>query len=181
MGISTRKAGTVVKCPKCAGEIIVPSPDEPQTSDEPAEQAIAPPVEQPGAAPAGPAAPFEEKDFEAYFNEAANGSIGATAPARTETAPPESVPESAAVPPPPPPPARRGLFLTLGALIFSIIVILLLLILVFVLGVVIGKQMAPRDTAASTHLQSVANRHNCKCRHITFLCCTSSVKFWQQT
>ncbi len=27
MAISRRKAGTVVRCPKCAGDIIVPSPD----------------------------------------------------------------------------------------------------------------------------------------------------------
>src|SRR5436190_21434974 len=37
MGISHRKAGTVVRCPKCAGEIIVPVPE--------------------GVAPAGDAAP----------------------------------------------------------------------------------------------------------------------------
>src|SRR5215469_9744604 len=28
MGIATRKAGTVIRCPKCAGEIIVPTPDD---------------------------------------------------------------------------------------------------------------------------------------------------------
>src|SRR5579884_3014565 len=28
MGIATRKAGSVIRCPKCAGEIIVPTPDD---------------------------------------------------------------------------------------------------------------------------------------------------------
>jgi hypothetical protein len=150
MGISTRKAGTVVKCPKCAGEIIVPSPDEPQASDEPAPQPMEPAADQPAPAPAALAGAFEEKDFEAYFNEAANGSVGTV---RTETAPAEPVPESAVVPPPsppppPPPPSRRGIFLTIGALIFSVIVIILLLVLVFVLGIVIGRHTAPRDSAS---------------------------------
>jgi hypothetical protein len=151
MGISTRKAGTVVKCPKCAGEIIVPSPDVPQATDEPAEQAVEPAADQPAPAPAGPAAAFEEKNFEDYFNEAANGSVGASAPARTETAPSEPAPDLAAIPPPPaplpPPHLRRGLFLTLGALVFSIVIILVLLILVFMLGLFIGRTTAPRESA----------------------------------
>ncbi len=32
MGIATRKAGTVVRCPKCAGQVVVPHLD-PQTED----------------------------------------------------------------------------------------------------------------------------------------------------
>src|SRR5580658_1299088 len=96
MGISTRKAGTVVKCPKCAGEIIVPSLDAPQAPEELVQQQVEPPpAEQPATAPANVGGAFEAKDFEDYFNEAANGSVGATAPVRTETAPPEPMPASA--------------------------------------------------------------------------------------
>ncbi len=35
MAISRRKAGTVVRCPKCAGEIVVPAPDGvPEAADD---------------------------------------------------------------------------------------------------------------------------------------------------
>jgi hypothetical protein len=33
MGIARRKSGTVVRCPKCAGEVIVPSVQEPQVAN----------------------------------------------------------------------------------------------------------------------------------------------------
>jgi pyruvate dehydrogenase E2 component (dihydrolipoamide acetyltransferase) len=35
MGIARRKAGTVVRCPKCAGEVIVPAMQEPQAANGP--------------------------------------------------------------------------------------------------------------------------------------------------
>ncbi len=33
MGIATRKCGTVVRCPRCAGEVIVPATPEPQAAN----------------------------------------------------------------------------------------------------------------------------------------------------
>jgi hypothetical protein len=33
MGIARRKSGTVVRCPKCAGEVIVPTVQEPQVAN----------------------------------------------------------------------------------------------------------------------------------------------------
>src|SRR5438270_11801046 len=36
MGIARRKAGAVVRCPKCAGEVIVPATQEPQAANGPA-------------------------------------------------------------------------------------------------------------------------------------------------
>ena len=50
MGISKRKAGTVVRCPKCAGEIIVPAPEGHEPAEDGTEQ------------PAGPQA-FEDANF----------------------------------------------------------------------------------------------------------------------
>src|SRR5207248_11693560 len=35
MGIARRKAGTIVRCPKCAGEVIVPALPEPQAANGP--------------------------------------------------------------------------------------------------------------------------------------------------
>jgi phage FluMu protein Com len=42
LGIARRKSGTVVKCPKCSGQVVVPQPPE---EDEPAR----PPQPSPGA------------------------------------------------------------------------------------------------------------------------------------
>jgi len=36
MGIARRKSGSVVRCPKCAGEVIVPVAHEPQAANVPA-------------------------------------------------------------------------------------------------------------------------------------------------
>src|SRR5438105_3940297 len=57
MGIARRKAGTVVSCPTCRGQVVVPTP-EPQQQAEPA---------APGNGPA--ANVFEQKDFDSgVFN-----------------------------------------------------------------------------------------------------------------
>jgi hypothetical protein len=53
MGIATRKAGTVVTCPKCAGQVVVPTPDPAQAAEEERQRRA--------AGPAG-AAVFEEDD-----------------------------------------------------------------------------------------------------------------------
>ncbi|MCS6851134.1 MAG: hypothetical protein NZ700_08210 [Gemmataceae bacterium] len=56
MGIARRKAGTVVRCPSCHGELVVPQPD-----DE------APPPPKPhhaGGSPPTSANPFEQSDFD---------------------------------------------------------------------------------------------------------------------
>jgi DNA-directed RNA polymerase subunit RPC12/RpoP len=128
MGIATRKAGTVVRCPKCGGEIIVPVPEGMESSDEPA-----PPEPEPVPAPSGPAV-FEDRNFEKAL-----GTAAASAGTSTLAADAPPLPAPVEVPmPPAAPPKRRGLFLPLGILIVCIGVIALLLILMFVLGVVIG-------------------------------------------
>ena len=35
MGISRRKAGTVVRCPSCSGQVVVPNPSAEPTVDHP--------------------------------------------------------------------------------------------------------------------------------------------------
>jgi hypothetical protein len=87
MGIARRKAGSVVSCPKCAGQLVVPQPaeDDPADSDrepEPAGAVVGPAAHDLTASPNLPARP------------AANGpprpdskNLPATAPARTEAAP----------------------------------------------------------------------------------------------
>jgi phage FluMu protein Com len=120
MGIASRKAGTVVRCPKCAGEIIVPTPG---AESAPAEQQ-----------PANPLA-FDSANFDVTLNAPTTGSDPAAAPAPLE--------EPLLVPPPatfePPRAQRLGLFVPLGMLLLSLAVIVLLLILVFTVGILIGK------------------------------------------
>jgi hypothetical protein len=48
MGIAKRKAGQVVTCPKCGGQVVVPTPDPSQEEEEPK--------------PGSPGAVFEEDD-----------------------------------------------------------------------------------------------------------------------
>jgi hypothetical protein len=48
MGIAKRKAGQVVTCPKCGGQVVVPTPDPSQEEEEPK--------------PGSPGAAFEEDD-----------------------------------------------------------------------------------------------------------------------
>jgi hypothetical protein len=74
LGIARRKAGTVVRCPTCAGQVVVPAADagaEPDP-DEPR--------------PAGDQPVFERSDFDELFNnpkpatEAAEPTAGAPSP-----------------------------------------------------------------------------------------------------
>jgi hypothetical protein len=134
MGISRRKAGTVVRCPKCAGEIIVPVPDGSAGPEDAAEQA------------GGQAFDVEKLDFGV---EPVNGSIGATAVTPGEPAPPESLAPPASAPAPP---KRVGVFVPLGMLIISIGVVVLLLILMLIIGLIIG-----RATMVPAEIKSVAN------------------------
>src|SRR5438067_13438618 len=50
MGIARRKAGTVVHCPKCKGQVVVPTPDEPGADDDG--------LDVPQPEPASPMAPI---------------------------------------------------------------------------------------------------------------------------
>ncbi|HZV07420.1 MAG TPA: hypothetical protein VE999_20215 [Gemmataceae bacterium] len=80
MGIARRKAGTMVRCPTCQAEVLVPQPDP---DDKPA-----PPPAQPIADV--PAPVFERSDFEAFLNNPVVENVSAP---------------SAAAPPAPPPPS----------------------------------------------------------------------------
>jgi hypothetical protein len=80
MGIARRKAGTVVSCPTCHGQVVVPSPGP--SADEP---------KKTGNGANGPAL-FERSDFDEVFSPPGGG----PAPA-----PPAALP---AAPPPAPPP-----------------------------------------------------------------------------
>jgi len=84
MGIARRKAGTVVRCPRCAGQVIVPDP-----GPDAAKATNGPGPEPPPAAANGPGL-FEQSDFEKLFE------------------PGPSVPPPVPVPAPPPMPAAAA-------------------------------------------------------------------------
>src|SRR5262245_25016146 len=98
MGIAKRKAGTVVRCPKCAGQVIVPDPGA--VAPEPSGPANGPP---PAPSSGGPAL-FERSDFGDMFDAPPliPPSPPAPQPAPPEIAPPpfHAAPFHAAAPPP---------------------------------------------------------------------------------
>ena len=114
MAISRRKAGSVVRCPKCAGDIIVPAPD--------------------GAAPAAPNEPFpdlvfNDPNFDAVLDDGAAKPIAAVERVRRED--PPSVPDIAQ--------HRRGVFLPLRWLLALIVAVLLWSALIFGAGYFVGR------------------------------------------
>src|SRR5437879_4729747 len=68
MAIAHRKAGTVVRCPTCAGQVVVPvagqAASQGAAPQAPAPRPAAPPKK--GEAPPGPAL-FEHSDFDQVF------------------------------------------------------------------------------------------------------------------
>src|SRR5437879_2651058 len=77
MGIARRKAGTVVRCPNCAGQVIVPNSDG---SDPGMGKAVA---------AGGAAAPalFEHNEFEEALHVASGGKRGGASPGDSPPAP----------------------------------------------------------------------------------------------
>jgi hypothetical protein len=137
MAIARRKAGTVVRCPTCAGQVVVPALDAP-----------------PGPlAPNAPSAPppqgaFERSDFEQVFQQepapaappvfppvpkAAAGAAGAPAEALEVEAVPW--PSAGAWPTS----APGGMVLTPGRATLLGIMVLVLLGLSFIAGLLIGR------------------------------------------
>lgn len=133
MGISRRKAGTVVRCPSCHAEVLVP-PLEAETHSEPAP-----------AQPIGdvPAPLFERSDFEAFVNDP----VVEKTDARAEPlAPPPPSPFATAFPAPsafPAPPSSPrtqppGLVLSPTQATWMTVVVILLVALAFGAGLLVG-------------------------------------------
>jgi hypothetical protein len=108
LGIARRKAGQVVRCPTCAGQVVVPTPEEGGNADVEAEAE--------GPAPAAGDGPpvFERSDFDQIFQvpegpEPAAVPAPTAAPGTAATGPPhdfgrfdvDPLPAPSLVPPPP--------------------------------------------------------------------------------
>jgi hypothetical protein len=143
MGISHRKAGTVVSCPTCSGQIVVPTPAGP-----------APAAPGPGGT-AGPSL-FERSEFGKVFEAAAEAVTVPPAVAPAQGVVPAPVPAGAwgtqldgsnpqgpvaLAPLPPPPP---GVVLTPVRLAVLAVLEILLLAGAFGAGVLVGRHLLPR-------------------------------------
>lgn len=148
MGIARRKAGTIVNCPKCQGQVIVPNPEgeeeSVQTDSENKQENV-----------------FEQDDFDNVLQPApvtAPTPMPGPGPAPQPAAPPNAGGQVAIKEPP----ARttapvwtglpqqadagllpRGLFLTPGLLTLISVLVVLLLGLAFFLGLLLGKSSTP--------------------------------------
>ena len=149
MGISRRKAGTVVRCPTCSGQVVVPNPDAQEPAEKPGERAAAPNL-------------FERSDFDDVLRPGAAGSPGVTVAAGEESPPGANPPMTGAwgtsaepampieriggvaVAAPAPmgatgPASPAGPVLTSGRLTVLAVVVVLLLGVAFGAGVLVGK------------------------------------------
>jgi hypothetical protein len=147
MGISRRKLGTVVRCPTCAGQVVVPNPDAPAAPQPPArgtsgkagpnlfEQsdiddllrpgtAAAPPPNEP---PSPPPAGAWGTNAEAMLDIERMDAVAVAAPA-----PPGSSPSQVVIPPP-------GIVLSTGKMTLLAVIAILLLGIAFGAGVLMGK------------------------------------------
>jgi hypothetical protein len=91
MGIARRKAGTVVRCPTCGGQVVVPTPEPPIQ-----------PVQLPPAPGNGPPPPpnlFEQQDFDVgMFNPSPVAAPGPVPSPALELPPQATVPTPAPLP-----------------------------------------------------------------------------------
>src|SRR5437016_615653 len=128
LGISRRKAGTIVRCTACEGQLIVPDPNEVATDPAPKGPEV-----QPTVGRDGPAAPkpdlFAQGDFDALLEPYR----GSASPAAVASPPksPSSRPKGATPSPAPsdvsPATQPAGLVLSRGQLtIISVVLVLTL-------------------------------------------------------
>jgi DNA-directed RNA polymerase subunit RPC12/RpoP len=168
LGISRRKAGTVVRCPTCAGQVIVPNAD-----------AEVPPV--------GPNSPnplvFERGDFDDLLNTEGEAAVPLEKKEAVETAADAPVALSSTSNPPPgawgthPEPAfdverinpvplataepvpQAGIFLSTRNAILLAVAVAVLLGVFFVAGLLIGMWLRPaQESGQSARAWMIAQR-----------------------
>ena len=168
MGISRRKAGTVVRCPSCSGQVVVPNP-----SSEPTEKP------QPAAQPEL----FERSNFDELFEDAAGGKRSPARPAvaaapRPTPEQPQALGSSPGVkavdfafdvePVPMAPPdgaqapmpevARPGIVLSPRLATLAIVGIIVGLALAFTLGMIVGMMLVAPPKVEGAASQETAGR-----------------------
>lgn len=124
MGIARRKAGTMVSCPTCRAQVLVPQEDE-EVHPPPLGGAAAPPI-------------FERSDFEAFLE---NPPAEPTPAPPAHTSPFEAVPSAPSLPPSSPSvrvPPSAGLILSPTQATWLTVAVILLVALAFGAGLLVG-------------------------------------------
>lgn len=86
MGIARRKAGTVVRCPSCSGQVVVPNPTSEPTEKPHEGVSPPPPVQSPPL--------FERANFDELFDDAAGGKRSVSRPAAAAAPRPTDQPQA---------------------------------------------------------------------------------------
>jgi DNA-directed RNA polymerase subunit RPC12/RpoP len=173
MGIAKRKAGSIVRCPKCSGQVVVPDPvdddgaGEEDASDMPAAAPDA--VQQtnkaledleiermlagtPAAAPAAATQSTRGKSARprpAPAPAPAPAPIDTPAPLMEIDVEPVEMPVPIPMPTPMPAPLPKGSMVVKKGVAIGVVVVLLLLAgLTFCVGYLLGKKSTPEPAAA---------------------------------
>jgi hypothetical protein len=99
LGIARRKSGTVVRCPTCAGQVVVPATDEIPAEEAPNEKGPAP-------TPAAGPRMFEGSEIDKLLEGAGGEQPSALGSVGRETMRPAMMPQAAAAPAPAPAPMQ---------------------------------------------------------------------------
>jgi len=127
MGIAQRKAGTVVSCPKCQGQVMVPDPEDAGAADMGAADN--------GAESSPPS--FEDADFDKQLVAAAaevpadHIQVVDTTPVKQHPPVPWSPAQST--------PEMSGVFLTPGLMVLVGVLVVLLMGVAFFVGLLVGR------------------------------------------
>ncbi len=122
MGIARRKAGTMVSCPTCRAQVLVPMEDE-EAHPQPLGGAVAPPL-------------FERSDFEAFLDNPPEPPVPAPPPASSPFAP--TMPPSPSISAAARAPSPQGLFLSPTQATCLTVSVILLVALAFGAGLLVG-------------------------------------------
>jgi hypothetical protein len=117
MGIARRKAGAIVRCPTCAGQVVVPDPKRRAPL---------------GQNPAEGAGLFERNDFDPGFQNPTQAAGPRGHGGRLDVEP---------FPLPDQPALERGLFLSAGKVVLLVLVVFLLLGITFLAGLLTGRSL----------------------------------------
>jgi phage FluMu protein Com len=145
LGIARRKAGQVVRCPTCAGQVVVPTPEEVDNAAGGGD---------PESPPGDDAPVFERSDFDQIFNipsepqpvpaPTGRGLAATGAPADFPRYDVESVPPPAPLVPPPSPPdpiLPPGIFLSPKKATVLTVLVIVLVAVAFLIGLFVGLSL----------------------------------------
>jgi hypothetical protein len=140
MGIARRKAGTVVRCPKCAGQVVVPLAEGNDLADSEHPQPVA---DNPQSGETEGGKLFEHNDFEKAFDAGHAGGRHALHQPTVSDPDPDNpfalFPDYGATRMGSEKKRPRGIFLTSGALAVVSAILLVLMGMAFFLGLLVGR------------------------------------------